>query len=412
MKRAVILNTDYDFYSIPLSFKNVGKGHFSKFILKELEQRHPRFSDSSCYDTKYSFRKGKINADVVVMDKCILAEYRRANKGKKLFLESGPPRDFFNEKNCFPKFLVLFILFIPLIVCTRKLYRNFLVPTKNVSADETGLLNYPELPEDGTEKASVLISPVELVAGVFTAVSKKGGKIRSFSWDGKNCSFCVTGCPAEEIAQAKYCAVSYTNNEPYFSLILPIQEENKTEQSSIAYSSLDSRSFSAEKNCDERNPLEVFASARKKMIRLGAVMQSEQFLENGGKFTFACTKENLYSVLKVLSEAADSNFWIENKFSIESQENQKLIKIQFGVAEPDSLFSFSPLKTVTKYAFLFEEQKGTEQKLLSPLEKKSVEKVTASILGEIHAANGNIFVYYKTPEGKVYYEQKGAVNES
>ena len=69
----------YDFYSIPFPVKAVGRIQKNKYICAQLEKLHPCFSDDCCFDSKLRISNRGLQADVVVMQKFRLAEYKSQN---------------------------------------------------------------------------------------------------------------------------------------------------------------------------------------------------------------------------------------------------------------------------------------------------------------------------------------------
>ena len=95
MKKIMVNAADYEMYRFLLPWKFLFSRE-KKFILGELEKLHPRFSGSCCYDTKYSFHKQNLMAEVVVMEKANLARYKTA--GGELFLENETKRSVFSGR--------------------------------------------------------------------------------------------------------------------------------------------------------------------------------------------------------------------------------------------------------------------------------------------------------------------------
>ena len=76
---------DYDFYTIPVPVKAVLNRNKKHYISSQLEKLHPCFSDDCSFDTHLHLKKTGIKADVVVMQKLKLAEYK--SKNKRLYIE-------------------------------------------------------------------------------------------------------------------------------------------------------------------------------------------------------------------------------------------------------------------------------------------------------------------------------------
>ena len=86
---------DYDFYTFGFPLKAFSRGKPDKYICSQLEIMHPCFSDACCFDYKLRLEKKQLKADVVVMQKYILAEYR--NKRKKIVIPERRRTVFFSS---------------------------------------------------------------------------------------------------------------------------------------------------------------------------------------------------------------------------------------------------------------------------------------------------------------------------
>ena len=109
MKKNLIREKDYDFYSVKLPIRMAFSRKKRRVVLRELEKRHPNLTASSCYDSKIRLSKKGFYADVAVIEKSLLARYRSLFPGKKLYLEGRKSRSCFStgRKNLIPVFLLL-----------------------------------------------------------------------------------------------------------------------------------------------------------------------------------------------------------------------------------------------------------------------------------------------------------------
>ena len=87
---------DYDFYTIPFPVKVIFNRQKNRYISSQLEKLHPCFSDDCSYDSHLRLKKFGLIADVVVMQKFKVAEYK-ANK-RKLFVQELKHHQFFADK--------------------------------------------------------------------------------------------------------------------------------------------------------------------------------------------------------------------------------------------------------------------------------------------------------------------------
>ena len=74
----------YDYYSIPFPVKSVGRIQKNKYLCSQLEKLHPCFSDDCCFDSRLKLSVHGLQADVVVMQKFRLAEYKSQNHHKPI----------------------------------------------------------------------------------------------------------------------------------------------------------------------------------------------------------------------------------------------------------------------------------------------------------------------------------------
>jgi hypothetical protein len=61
----------------------------NRFIREQMAKQHPCYSESCCYDFKYTLLHGKIAARIVVMEKSVLARYRMNKKDKKFVIKNA-----------------------------------------------------------------------------------------------------------------------------------------------------------------------------------------------------------------------------------------------------------------------------------------------------------------------------------
>ena len=87
---------DYDFYTIPFPVKVIFNRQKNRYISSQLEKLHPCFSDDCSYDSHLRLKKSGLIADVVVMQKFKVAEYK-ANK-RKLYVQELKHHQFFADK--------------------------------------------------------------------------------------------------------------------------------------------------------------------------------------------------------------------------------------------------------------------------------------------------------------------------
>ena len=412
MKRTMVRCSDYEFYRILLPWKCI----FSRnrnFIVGELEKMHPRFSGNCCYDTKYCVEKKKLLAEVVVMEKSSLAQYK--NCGGELYLENMKRRSVFSLRNRILRFVSLVLIVIAGILSFR-IAKSFM--TGNASPDVYASL-LMEDDADGlcTQNLSdekICISEDEKVlSSVFYSVSSHGGKISSFSYNktdsisaGKSgvCTFSIYGCNCEDVANARCCVVSFKDNEPHFEMVLPFKNVDFVS------------SVNDEQKISEDEEIAAVVSIRKKLREIGAVFESEHNGNDEAEFSFFAERKILYSCLKIVGLEAENAAWSEKIISI--SEKGGMCKVKLCFSKNKIRYDFSPLLLVSQYAYLFGSELKLEPKktgLFGSEVKKSVEKCgelfpLKNKIGEIKKKDGSILVCYRNSEGRMAFEKKEAAN--
>ena len=315
MKKIIVRSADYELYRFFMPWKCLLSHDESRYIVRELEKQHPRFSPSFCYDAKYSLKEKRVLAEVVVMEKSSLARYK--NDGGELFLEGNKKRQVFSRKSRFFQGISLLLIILTGLLSFR-IVKNLLVEENGT---EEALAENVQFSSSSEEEKTILPSAEKLMDNVLISVSKRGGNIASFSYskngekksagsdeEGK-CSFSIYGTGTEAIANGRYCVVSFKNNEPFFDLELPFGKCDSEEKTVFeGENSVDKKMTEIDEN------LEI-ASVRNNLRELGARIESENNGENKASFSFSCSQGVLYSALKICTEGAERCGWGEEKFS-------------------------------------------------------------------------------------------------
>ena len=221
MRKNYVRKEDYDFYSIELPLKIAFSKKRKNFILRELEKLHPRLTASCFIKSWFCLKKGKIQTYVAVMEKNLIASYKKRFSGGNLYIpEKG---NFSLSATKYSIFAGIFLLLVAGIFSGKMIYETFFQRKKIIASENLSLLNGKKINSEAV--FPVLLAPSELVAAVFSSVSKNGGRISSFSWERGICSFSINGCPSEDVAQAQYCVVSYKDNKPRFTLSVPVSDK-------------------------------------------------------------------------------------------------------------------------------------------------------------------------------------------
>lgn len=372
--KTLVRRHDYDFYTVRLPFSMIRKRERSLFVRRELEKRHPRFSEKCCTDTKWALRKGKLTAEVAVMDRVRLAQYKKSFPGKRLFLELQPERAVFKKSRTGGTVLMCALLGCAVLLGVRTI--RHLRPAQ----DNVSVAAQPE----PTERASML-APEQLLVSILAAVTRKGGRLTAARWQGNQCSFAITGCHPEDVVSGERCTVSYQNGEPHFEVALRAQE-----QTPVAH--------------ENASPAaELVPALRHALLSYGAVILSEQIADDSVTVQLFAAHNVLGRALKVCAEQAELHGWCEASFALQSGENGCDAKITLAAGNVPYEIQ-SPLQTLAIYAPLFipsEPPAAVRPRRANVVHAPVVEREK---VGEIRRMDGSAFVYYRMGDGRIVCE--------
>lgn len=471
MRKNYVRKEDYDFYSIELPLKIAFSKKRKNFILRELEKLHPRLTASCFIKSWFCLKKGKIQTYVAVMEKNLIASYKKRFSGGNLYIpEKG---NFSLSATKYSIFAGIFLLLVAGIFSGKMIYETFFQRKKIIASENLSLLNVKKINSEAV--FPVLLAPSELVAAVYSSVSKNGGRISSFSWERGICSFSINGCPSEDVAQAQYCVVSYKDNKPRFTLSVPVSDKtdfDDNQNSDAGKSPYSQFKESLENASDARDLIETLRKmrstgeiellnpedfnkknrnnsensqnqdensesqkiscqssikkVREELFRLGASIQKEHLTEKNAEFEFSVSEEFFYSALKICGMEAKKIGWKETSFSVEKSGTQNHVKVAFSREKENQNINgcFSPMLLTANYAWLF---KSENLKLVPksvplfsaaknlPFEnRKNLKNCNSQEkrekLGEIKRNDGFTYVYYKKSDGKITCERLEAVN--
>lgn len=167
----------YDYYSIPFPVKSVGRIQKNKYLCSQLEKLHPCFSDDCCFDSRLKLSAHGLQADVVVMQKFRLAEYKSQNHHKPIYIEELKQIPFFRDYKIKTGIVIaagvlaLAAVFIGVFFKYRKEQVDEQTATVSVPAD------FYESSVTTTESDSFFE-----IKTFFETVALNNGKISDFSW--------------------------------------------------------------------------------------------------------------------------------------------------------------------------------------------------------------------------------------
>ncbi|MBQ6780217.1 MAG: hypothetical protein IJP62_03180 [Treponema sp.] len=372
MNKSLVRNADYEVYTMTLPFSVIRRQKRIVFVRRELEKRHPLFSERCCTDTRLLLRKGKLTAEVTVMDKLRLAEYRKRFPHKRLFLEGKPERAVFRHRSIGAGKKVALCLAIAIFVG---------VIARHYRTSEESVAVVPQKTE--VAAVAVLLSPEKLLASVLSAVGKKSGRISSLKWQGGFCHFSISGCHPEDVAGEISCTVSYSDNEPRFEISLPVALGN---------------------HLPEGGEEKFVPFVRHALLENGLVVIGEQIGQKDVTIHLFTAAENIATALKICAEQAELHGWHERELTVQNGENGCDIKAGFS-AGAQFYAECSPFQTVAAYSSVFR-QKPLELKVRPRVHAQMV-KVIAPVrekVGEIKRIDGAVFAYYRLGDGRIVCE--------
>lgn len=446
MKKNYVRQEDYDFYSIRLPLKIAFSRRRKKYILRELEKLHPKLTASCFIKSWLRLKKWKLQADVAIMEKSLLARYKSEFPRSSIYLPEKEQSPFLVKNRKFSAVSGLFLIVVAGFFLGKIVLEIFAQNKKIMEKKNALIYEKTEVPKKTAEP--VLLAPSELIISVFSSVSKNGGRISSFSWKQGVCTFSVVGCSSEDVAQAQYCVVSYKDNKPQFTLSVPVLEnkffeksdsevhlkkllENIQDESNLLDAMQKIRSSgaaeiwsqtrnfkSALENKTEsnfENPIKSdyqlsVKNVRNELFKRNASIKKEYITEDFADFEFIVPDETFASALKICGTEAKKLGWLEKSFSIEKSENQNIVKVLFSrEKEGENIdFCFSPVFLAANYAQVFK----NENLKVVPKAKSFVNKTAKPFaakynneIGKITKNDGFTYIYYRQNDGKIIAEK-------
>ena len=380
----MLKNEDYDFYTIPFSFKNLIPRNRTRYIYSELDKLHPCFSDDCCFDSRLRLEKSGLKADVVVMQKYKLAEYK--NQNKKIIITERKSFPFFDShKN--KVILFCMILFLAAGTIGNMIFNNH-KRNLDVSIEKPVSVQQPE--------------PLFSCKDFLDRVSQLNGKINSFIWssDGykENLVILLKGIYPEQLELAE----SRTNNfTAKFSSVV-------YEQQLPVFTA----SFSF-KNILQEEALPQKSDIYRKGIRELAVQNEIQILEETitpYSLSLVAAKNQQQAFEKMIGFLLQNDLFV-SEINI-SKANQ--LKLTFCFSEIQLPSQKALYECLLQNAALFCNDE-------IPTGKESLKKTTAVInsqsdafdvkLGQLIKSDGSIVEYFKENTGKIKTRIKEVQNE-
>ena len=383
MKRKVNCSSDdYDFYTIPFPLKVFMYKKRNKYISSQLEKLHPCFSDDCSFDSHLRLEKSGLKADVVVMQKYRVAEYKLLNK--RLFVKELKHVQFFADKKkikLFWIFAAAAVVFVSLIV--------FLPGRSQTKSDRAQ--TQQELPpqkSDSSASTEELLSAGFLAPNLLSHVSNINGSISDFSWsyDGfiETASISLGGIFPEQLETfdpaIKLSSVIFENLKPFLAV-------------SFSSKKINSNSFVEQHLSNQKNTI------RQLIIQNGFTILEETITPFGLKITLP--PDQLKELILILQYFQDNNICIQT-ISINSTQAAIKVYIEFSktVFEDQNELYESLIKNIN----LFESpdfQSGSGEQNATVQLQKTAEKPSLKKLGQIVKPDGSVIQYFKDHNGKI-----------
>lgn len=361
---------DYDFYTIPFPVKALFGPRKEHYIFSELEKLHPCFSNDCSYDTHFRIEKSGLKADVVVMQKYKVAEYK-ANKTNLVFKESARHHFFAQRKRkAVYMFLAAAVLLIIVLVYTINLFS---------AARQSDLIE----PEPSLQQKELLI--LHLLNDVLT----NGGTVSDFSWhfDGYNetATMLVKGLFPEQFIRfdsaIKLSSMTFEASVP----VIPVSFNEHYVAQAPGESSLCETKRNALRKVIVENDLELIEETVQP-FGIKFIAQNNQSLE----------------IANLLSFLEQNNMPVSD-LKINSSQNQIKIEIVFSSVNLAGLSGFYECIKNNIKLFFTEQENTMPQEMFSQIEPLQTAQSQQKLfkIGQIIKPDGSVITWYKDEKGKI-----------
>ncbi|MBO4638160.1 MAG: hypothetical protein J5710_00215 [Treponema sp.] len=396
----ICIADDYDFYTIPFALKYLKHTNRDRYLYSELEKLHPCFSDDCCFDARFRFEKSRLMADIVVMQKYKLAEYK--NQKKKIYISERKGYAFF-EKQTTKNVMLLSCTFFILTCLTCLVFnKNRSVP-RNIPKDEKVAQTEP-------------VNTVEnYVTGaeIFNYIATLEGKIYGFIWssDGyvEKLTFNLKGVFPEQIdhfqfqqnsIHADFSSVVFEDNLPVFTASFSVKKIPWEMSEAIS----NNQYRSELRDLIKQNEIELLEETINPFsLRIVIIQNQQQAYET--LLNFLIEKKLSVSEIKIMKSQVDG---------INKTKNQLKLELLF------SKESFS--STENLYMSLLQNSKvfcETESNAMftETVNNKKIESIKTQSgkslvkIGKVLKQDGSVIEYYKDDNGKIITNIQGAQYE-
>ena len=357
---------DYDFYTIPISLKTVLQRQKKPYIYSQLEKLHPCFNDDCSFDSHLHLEKSGIKANVVVMQKLKLAEYKSNNK--HLYIEEQKHHQVFAGRQKITVIAATSLLLLIIAVAAKQIFSS--PDTFEAEQDAT------EVPEPQTALSAITMN--FCFPDFLQRVCELGGIIKTLNWnyDGYNENFSVkvNGIYPEQLEDfSKSIKVSSV----VFDSFVPVMTVNFTEHNVQSPGTF--------------TDFNLYKNDFRKLIEKNEVQLIEETVKPYG-VNFS-VKENQQQELATLLEYLNANNFSFSSIIINSSGQSVNVELVFSEVQFEGqAFIMQTLINNLKLFFHTQDKTQTIQ----------TTKTTALVkVGQIIKPDGSVSIFYKDENGKI-----------
>ena len=376
---------DYDFYTIPIPVKNLFNRQKNRYISSQLEKLHPCFSDDCSYDSHLKLRKNHLIADVVVMQKYKVAEYKAQNK--RLYVKEQKTTQIFASKK---QTLVVGVSVLAVVVLIALLIAAVIHGVVKKELTVTQTQTPPQTVPDTNLQETVPLNTPKLISFIAT----HEGKITNFVWscDGytENASMKISGIYPEQLeASLKSLRLSpmiFENSLP--ALTVSLSQKSIQTQSTVPQQTQNFKARFRE-ILFQNNFTLAEESVAPYGVKLSAPLENTTTAELAQNFTaiFTTLLQNNFSLSKIQLDCNEQCLKLELIFS----EVKLLPQTELYESLINNMEAFLPEQSAPP---LRQPRVVTQQ--IATTKQPAVQKV-----GQIIKPDGSVQIYYKDENGKI-----------
>ena len=379
----------YDYYSFPFPVKALDPVKRNKFLCSQLEKLHPCFSDDCCFDSRIKLAKNGLKADVVVMQKFRLAEYKQQNRQKAVYIEELKRIPFFTGSRNYKRISAvagIFLLLLIAIFACLKMKNKTVSNVANADPDISESLN--DITDTNAEQ-----NPFVSINELLDAIYLNKGKTTGFFWT-------VNGFSQKLLLSLKNLYPEMINQKcPGLSVSSVVYEKNIPSMSVQINSAIKASSVLPE-TTEVNNGL--LPELRNFLLQKNMIIIEETLKPYGIKIQL----ENNPALFKSLFDYLAHNKLSFSSLSINPQKDNMLVSITFAPVVYKNQNEFC-LKLIESAEIFFVKEKSgdTELQKIKVQNEKSKQKkeseLKGSSVGKIIRTDGSIIEFYKDENGRI-----------